>query len=338
MGAPTALPAMAAAPAAARPPAASRLSAAEAGDEAAFGACLEQASASFGSGAGSARETGPEGEAVDPAAEVASETEGPGDPQVAASPVAPEDACAFDWLLRQLPPTAAPPDVTAPASPPAAGPLPAAPTPRPLQADLPTPGLPEALPAEAVAAGETPPPVASEVAIPDRLPAVLAERPAAETPAPSFSSLMPSLPPTAAATPPVAALPAAPLPMPLPGALDLEQAGWDLALGEHIAWQLDQEVSEARIELHPLDLGALTIRIETRGDRAEVQFLAAEAATRQLLQQSLPQLRQLLGGQGVQLGRSQIEARAPTPQRAGAEAGPRPRRHVGRVVLVDAYA
>lgn len=114
-------------------------------------------------------------------------------------------------------------------------------------------------------------------------------------------------------------------------------------LGEHIVWQLDQGVSEAKIELHPAELGALTVRIETRGDQASVHIVAAEAGTRAMLSQALPQLRELLSGSGLQLTRSHIESAGRRDERSG-ERGPEPhaepgaRRRVSRVVLVDAYA
>lgn len=116
-------------------------------------------------------------------------------------------------------------------------------------------------------------------------------------------------------------------------------------LGERILWQLDAEVSEASIELHPAELGQLTVRIETRGDQAQVQFVAQEAATRNLLNQAMPQLRELLNSSGLQLTRSQVdgmrrgsaeaEARAASTKGAPLSAGAR--RHITRVALVDAY-
>ncbi|WP_248679471.1 flagellar hook-length control protein FliK [Sinimarinibacterium sp. CAU 1509] len=116
-------------------------------------------------------------------------------------------------------------------------------------------------------------------------------------------------------------------------------------LGERILWQLDADVSEASIELHPAELGQLTVRIETRGDQAQVLFVAQEAATRSLLNQAMPQLRELLNSSGLQLTRSQVdgarrsstdaEARASSATAAPLNAGGR--RRITRVALVDAY-
>ncbi|MDD3764959.1 MAG: flagellar hook-length control protein FliK [Nevskiales bacterium] len=139
----------------------------------------------------------------------------------------------------------------------------------------------------------------------------------------------------AAATPPV----------PQQAPLQADHPDFVADLGERIAWQLDADVSEASIELHPAELGAVTVRIETRGDQAQVQFVAADAATRQLLSQALPQLRDMLGGSGVNLARSQVESGARRGRDgahgdAGGElaaVGAAPRRRVSGIVLVDAY-
>lgn len=114
-------------------------------------------------------------------------------------------------------------------------------------------------------------------------------------------------------------------------------------LGEHIEWQLADGIGEARIELHPAELGALTVRIETQGDQARVHIVAAEAATRSLLNQAMPQLRELLAGSGMNLARSQVDSSDRRDGRSGershaqtATAGIR--RRVTQVLLVDAYA
>ncbi|MFA5940098.1 MAG: flagellar hook-length control protein FliK [Sinimarinibacterium sp.] len=127
------------------------------------------------------------------------------------------------------------------------------------------------------------------------------------------------------------------------GVLSPLSDGFVSDLGEHIEWQLADGVSEARIELHPAELGALTVRIETQGDQARVHIVAAEAATRSLLNQAMPQLRELLAGSGLNLARSQVDSSDRRDGRSG-ERGNHPpatsgiRRRITQVLLVDAYA
>ncbi|MFP5307932.1 MAG: flagellar hook-length control protein FliK [Gammaproteobacteria bacterium] len=131
-------------------------------------------------------------------------------------------------------------------------------------------------------------------------------------------------------------------PPPPPLVLDATAPEFAGDLAEQIVWQLDDGVGEAQIELHPAELGSISVRIETQGDQARVQIVAAEAATRALLSQALPQLRELLSGSGLQLARSSIDAER-RAERSGERAAtvaqtPGVRRRVTQVLLVDAYA
>ncbi|WP_353095041.1 flagellar hook-length control protein FliK [Methylibium sp.] len=147
--------------------------------------------------------------------------------------------------------------------------------------------------------------------------------------------------PTPPAAPPA---PVTPPPPALPSPLDASALDWSAALGEHIAWRVDQGEGEAQVELHPAELGSLTIRVETQGDQARVSIVAAESAARDLLQQSLPQLRELLMAQGLQLTRAQVDRPSPRGQgEAGGSPGRPaetlvPRRRITQIALVDAYA
>lgn len=143
----------------------------------------------------------------------------------------------------------------------------------------------------------------------------------------------------AAPTPtPPAAVPAAALPP-----LALDDPDWSHSLGERVSWATDAGLSEATIDLHPEELGPIRIRIETQDHQASVSFLAAHAATRELLSQSLPQLRELLNGQGLTMGRQQVaampgsrdsEPRTPQAPQRGPTGG---RRRSWRLGLVDDY-
>jgi flagellar hook-length control protein FliK len=246
-------------------------------------------------------------------------------PPVEAAEPAPEgegDAAAtsaglVDWLLAMAPP---PP----PAS--QAQPMPAA---GDVTGDLPAVSLPTGPDAAPVAAGAPP------------AEALLRAQPEAAAPSPPFSLALPlpALPPAAGA----AAVPAAPLSStPALPPISLDQPDWSASLGERVSWATESGLSEATIDLHPEELGPIRIRIETQGGLADVSFQAAHAATRELLAQSLPQLRSLLNGQGMDMGRSQVAA-LPAPRRgegrAGAEepAGGTGRR-LYRIGLVDDYA
>ena len=193
------------------------------------------------------------------------------------------------------------------------------------------------LPAVAIAAEPDAAPIAAN---PEILEALLQAQPDAPAPAPSFS-LMAPLPAQSAAS--AIAAPAAPLSStPALPPLSLDDPDWSTSLSERVNWATESGLSEATIDLHPEELGPIRIRIETQGSLADVSFQAANAATRELLAQSLPQLRGLLNGQGMDMGRSQVAA-MPVSRRGEArgladEAAPVTGRRLYRVGLVDDYA
>lgn len=127
--------------------------------------------------------------------------------------------------------------------------------------------------------------------------------------------------------------------------LNTDDAQWLEGLQERIEWQIGEGLDEATIELHPAELGALTIRVGMQGQVAQVLIMAAEPIARSLLQQSMGQLRELLNASGMTLGQGRVEALARRDEtrtvagerRVDGGMASSPRR-VTRVVLVDAYA
>jgi flagellar hook-length control protein FliK len=146
--------------------------------------------------------------------------------------------------------------------------------------------------------------------------------------------------------------PAAPAPAPHP-VLNTAHAEWPHALADQVQWQLGREVQEARLELHPRELGAVQVQVRITSEGAEVRFAATHPQAREALEAALPQLRSLLQTDGIALAQTQVGAQsswqAPARQRppAGPNAGAaaagedepvaaRPR--VVRLGLVDDFA
>ncbi|TFZ08341.1 flagellar hook-length control protein FliK [Ramlibacter humi] len=70
----------------------------------------------------------------------------------------------------------------------------------------------------------------------------------------------------------------------------------------------DGGLKQAELRLNPAELGPVHIKLELQATTADVQFTAAHATTREGLSQALPQLRELLAGQGLQLGHAGVGA------------------------------
>ena len=77
-------------------------------------------------------------------------------------------------------------------------------------------------------------------------------------------------------------------------------------LGERVLWLVRDGLHEARLQLNPRDLGPVEVRLSIGDGAAQVSFSAQHAGTAAAVQQSLPQLRDLLAQQGLQLGQATV--------------------------------
>ncbi|NCT81806.1 MAG: flagellar hook-length control protein FliK [Comamonadaceae bacterium] len=72
-------------------------------------------------------------------------------------------------------------------------------------------------------------------------------------------------------------------------------------LGARVSLLAVNGVQQAELQLNPADMGPVAVQIVVDGAQAQVSFHAAQAETRQALQQSLPDLAAALQGQGLTL-------------------------------------
>ena len=79
-------------------------------------------------------------------------------------------------------------------------------------------------------------------------------------------------------------------------------------IGEKINKMISGKVQNMSIQLEPANLGKLNINIQMGQDQqASVQFLVQVGQTRELVEQALPRLRDMLAGQGIALGDTQVD-------------------------------
>ena len=89
----------------------------------------------------------------------------------------------------------------------------------------------------------------------------------------------------------------------LPGAPPSEPAGREFseAVGTRVSWLAEQRISHAEISLSPPDLGPIQIHLALDGQQVRADFYSVQADVRAALQDSIPYLREMLSGQGLQL-------------------------------------
>ncbi|HUB90912.1 MAG TPA: flagellar hook-length control protein FliK [Dyella sp.] len=83
-------------------------------------------------------------------------------------------------------------------------------------------------------------------------------------------------------------------------------SGFAKELGQQITWLSGQDVKQAQIRLNPQDLGPLDVKVSVEHGRVDVSFVTQHPDTTAAVQQSLGQLHQMLGGQGLSLGHATV--------------------------------
>lgn len=77
-------------------------------------------------------------------------------------------------------------------------------------------------------------------------------------------------------------------------------------LGEQIAWMGSGQIKEARIKLHPEELGSMDVRVSMDGGKVNVAILAQHPAAVHAVQQTLSQLDTMLAHHGLSLGQADV--------------------------------
>ena len=95
------------------------------------------------------------------------------------------------------------------------------------------------------------------------------------------------------------------------------------ALGQQVGLWIRHGVQQAVLQLNPADLGPVAVHIALDGQRAHVDFSAAQAATRTALEASLPALAAALRDSGLMLAGGGVFDR-PRDRGGDADAPPRP--------------
>mgnify|MGYP006302022927 CR=1 FL=1 len=111
------------------------------------------------------------------------------------------------------------------------------------------------------------------------------------------------------------------VPMDAEGQYSLQTQPGDPAFGEELGVRMQvmlrEGVREARLQLHPAELGRVQVTISTDGDQARVLFVADTAGAREAIEQSMPRLRDMLEQQGLQLAQSETQQRGAEGGNAG---------------------
>ncbi|MDK1285646.1 flagellar hook-length control protein FliK [Pseudoalteromonas umbrosa] len=76
---------------------------------------------------------------------------------------------------------------------------------------------------------------------------------------------------------------------------------------EKVNMMINLNNQEAEIRLDPAELGSMQIRIRSDAEQAQINFVVQNQQAKELLEESMPKLKEMLEEQGIQLGDSSIE-------------------------------
>lgn len=91
-------------------------------------------------------------------------------------------------------------------------------------------------------------------------------------------------------------------------ATPLHAANWAGDFGEKVVWLAKSDQQSAQLNINPPQLGPVQITLQLNGDQATAVFASPHAEVRQAIEDSLPQLREMLAGAGINLGQADIGA------------------------------
>ena len=84
------------------------------------------------------------------------------------------------------------------------------------------------------------------------------------------------------------------------------QKGWTDEMSVRLSWLAQRGEGKAELVLSPPNMGKLGVTLHMNGDQMTAQFVSASAATRDMLEQALPRLRELLQQSNIQLAQADV--------------------------------
>ncbi|MEO0444278.1 MAG: flagellar hook-length control protein FliK [Pseudomonadota bacterium] len=84
-------------------------------------------------------------------------------------------------------------------------------------------------------------------------------------------------------------------------ATPFQQAQWGQDVAEQIMWMNKQGIQQAEIHMDPPELGPIQVKVSVVNEQAHVSFVVQNSSVREALDQSAVRLREMFGGEGLNL-------------------------------------
>jgi flagellar hook-length control protein FliK len=86
----------------------------------------------------------------------------------------------------------------------------------------------------------------------------------------------------------------------------MNNAQWGEDFSSKVSWLANQKIQFAEIHLNPEELGPIEVKIQMNKDQANIVMNSQHASVRELLEQNVHKLRDLMDGSGVGLGQLDV--------------------------------
>lgn len=83
---------------------------------------------------------------------------------------------------------------------------------------------------------------------------------------------------------------------------------WSQQFSEKVVWMANNDIQSAQIHINPPQLGPLQITLNLSGDQASAIFASPHPEVRQAIENSMPQLKEMLASAGISLGDTNVGA------------------------------
>lgn len=94
-------------------------------------------------------------------------------------------------------------------------------------------------------------------------------------------------------------------------------SAWQQELGDKLIWMHKQDMPSVQLRLNPEHLGPVLVKIEVNQDQASVAFTAHNLAVKEAIEAAIPKLREMLGGQQLNLADVNVSQQQSEQRQAG---------------------
>lgn len=93
--------------------------------------------------------------------------------------------------------------------------------------------------------------------------------------------------------------------------LPLNHPHWQEAFASRVVWQVREGLQQVNVAINPPELGPIEVRMSLQDDKVSAQFVTAHHAVRQVIEDAMPRLREMLSQSGLSLADANVFQQAP---------------------------